>query len=101
LKKNIEHSTSNAGFARLIGCWEFDVGCWMFLIKSMNTLDKIVAEKKMEVARLPKRVLATGDLRDALLEHGDGATFSRRYSTRDTATSRLIAEVKKASPSQA
>ena len=47
----------------------------MFLIKSMNTLDKIVAEKKMEVARLPKRVLATGDLRDALLEHGERRDF--------------------------
>jgi indole-3-glycerol phosphate synthase len=71
----------------------------MFLIKSMNTLDKIVAEKKMEVARLPKRVLATGDLRDALLEHGERRDFLAALQHPRHGNIALIAEVKKASPS--
>ena len=41
----------------------------------MNILDTIVEEKKCEVARLPERALAAGDLRDALLEHGERRDF--------------------------
>jgi len=65
----------------------------------MSILDTIVEQKKLEVARLPERVLAAGDLRDALLERGERRDFIaalRRLRRRDIA---LIAEVKKASPS--
>ena len=37
----------------------------------MNILDKIVDQKKLEVAKLPARIIAAGDLRDAMLEHGE------------------------------
>ncbi len=65
----------------------------------MNILDKIVEEKKREVAKLPARLIAAGDLRDAMLEHGERRDFLaalRRPRHGDLA---LIAEVKKASPS--
>ncbi len=41
----------------------------------MYILDKIVEEKKREVAKLPARLIAAGDLRDALLEHGERRDF--------------------------
>src|ERR1039457_7247593 len=41
----------------------------------MNVLDKIVAEKKKEVALLPARLIAAGDLRDAMLERGERRDF--------------------------
>ncbi len=65
----------------------------------MNILDKIVEEKKREIAKLPARIIAAGDLRDAMLEHGERRDFMaalRKPSRGDIA---LIAEVKKASPS--
>ena len=65
----------------------------------MNILDKIVAEKKVEVARLPERVLAAGDLRDALLEHGERRDFLAALRQPRRGDMALIAEVKKASPS--
>jgi len=57
-----------------------------------------------EIARLPERVLAAGDLHDAMLERGEKRDFmaALRTATRNTQhTTRLalIAEVKKASPS--
>jgi len=42
---------------------------------SMNILDKIVEQKKIEVSKLPARLIAAGDLRDALLEHGERRDF--------------------------
>ena len=70
----------------------------------MNILDTIVEEKKREIARLPGRVLAAGDLRDALLERDERRDFLaalRSPSRIPHPASRiaLIAEVKKASPS--
>ena len=70
----------------------------------MNILDKIVEQKQREVAQLPARLIAAGDLRDALLEHGERRDFIaalRNPSRLTPHASRLalIAEVKKASPS--
>jgi indole-3-glycerol phosphate synthase len=69
-----------------------------------NILETIVEQKKLEVAKLPARILAAGDLRDAMLEHGERRDFmaALRNATRNTqhaASIALIAEVKKASPS--
>src|SRR5882757_1289802 len=70
----------------------------------MTILDEIVEEKKREVAKLPARIIAAGDLRDAMLEHGERRDFiaalRRASSIQHPASSiALIAEVKKASPS--
>jgi len=63
----------------------------------MNILDKIVEEKKREIAKLPARLIAAGDLRDAMLEHGERRDFVA--ALKDSSHVALIAEVKKASPS--
>ena len=67
-------------------------------VKSQNILDEIVEQKKIEVAKLPARIIAAGDLRDAMLEHGERRDFisALKNPRGDIA---LIAEVKKASPS--
>ena len=41
----------------------------------MSILDTIVEQKKREVAKLPARLIAAGDLRDALLERGERRDF--------------------------
>jgi len=69
-----------------------------------NILETIVEEKKREVAKLPARIIAAGDLRDAMLERGERRDFfgalrnATRYTQHATRVG-LIAEVKKASPS--
>jgi len=66
----------------------------------VNILDTIVEQKKLEVAKLPERLIAAGDLRDAMLERGEQRDFLaalRRPRVGDVA---LIAEVKQASPSK-
>lgn len=63
----------------------------------MNILDRIVEEKRREVARLPERLIAAGDLRDAMLERGEQRDFLS--ALRSASRIALIAEVKKASPS--
>jgi indole-3-glycerol phosphate synthase len=65
----------------------------------LNILDKIVEEKKREVAKLPARLIAAGDLRDAMLEHGDRRDFLGALRKPRSGDIGLIAEVKKASPS--
>src|SRR5665213_3175622 len=65
----------------------------------MNILDEIVEQKKREVARLPARLIAAGDLRDALLEHGERRDFIAAIKKARVRGPALIAEVKKASPS--
>src|SRR5271167_3704761 len=65
----------------------------------MNILDKIVEEKKREVAQLPARIIAAGDLRDAMLEHGERRDFLAALRKPQHGDIALIAEVKKASPS--
>jgi indole-3-glycerol phosphate synthase len=64
----------------------------------VNILDEIVEQKKIEVSKLPARIIAAGDLRDAMLEHGERRDFisALKNPRGDIA---LIAEVKKASPS--
>ena len=65
----------------------------------MNILDKIVEQKKREVALLPSRIIAAGDLRDAMLEHGERRDFLAALKKPRIGNLGLIAEVKKASPS--
>lgn len=65
----------------------------------MNILDKIVAQKKIEVARLPERPIAAGDLHDALLERNESRDFLAALKKPAAGDIALIAEVKKASPS--
>ncbi len=65
----------------------------------MNILDKIVEQKKLEVAQLPLRPIAAGDLRDAMLERGEQRDFLAALRQPRAGDVALIAEVKKASPS--
>jgi indole-3-glycerol phosphate synthase len=65
----------------------------------VNFLDKIVEEKECEVAKLPARIIAAGDLRDALLERGEQRDFLGALRKPKRGDIALIAEVKKASPS--
>jgi indole-3-glycerol phosphate synthase len=71
----------------------------MFPFKKVSILDTIVEQKKLEVARLPERLLASGDLRDALLERGERRDFLAALRQPRHGDMALIAEVKKASPS--
>lgn len=64
-----------------------------------NILDTIVEQKRREVAALPPRPLATGDLRDALLARGEARDFGAALRRGKPDGVALIAEVKKASPS--
>jgi indole-3-glycerol phosphate synthase len=66
----------------------------------VNILDTIVAQKRLEVAKLPERLLAAGDLRDAMLEHGERRDFFAALAKPRVGDIGLIAEVKKASPSK-
>jgi len=66
----------------------------------MNILDTIVEQKKLEVAKLPERLIAAGDLRDAMLEHGERRDFMAALRKPRVGDIALIAEVKKASPSK-
>ncbi|PYJ84351.1 MAG: indole-3-glycerol phosphate synthase TrpC [Verrucomicrobia bacterium] len=65
----------------------------------MNILDAIVEQKRREVAQLPSRIIAAGDLRDALLERDDRRDFLAALRQPRRGDVALVAEVKKASPS--
>ena len=70
----------------------------------MTILDKIVERKVREVAQLPARTVAAGDLRAAMLKRGERRDFlaALHHGSRFTdhaSRIALIAEVKKASPS--
>src|SRR5688572_27486124 len=64
-----------------------------------NILEKIVKQKKREVAKLPDATIDVQALKDALTRRGDhrGFNYALRHPRRGTVA--LIAEVKKASPS--
>ncbi len=65
----------------------------------MTILDTIVEQKQREVALLPERRIAAGDLRDAMLERGERRDFLVALRKPRAGDIALIAEVKKASPS--
>ena len=55
---------------------KLDLKILSFCQKSVtNILETIVEQKKREVAQLPARLIAAGDLRDAMLEHGERRDF--------------------------
>jgi indole-3-glycerol phosphate synthase len=64
-----------------------------------NILETIVEQKQREVAELPARLIAAGDIRDAMLEHAERRDFLAALRTPRRGKVALIAEVKKASPS--
>ncbi|HWF20279.1 MAG TPA: indole-3-glycerol phosphate synthase TrpC [Verrucomicrobiae bacterium] len=65
----------------------------------MNILDKIVAQKKVEIARLPERTVSSSDLKAALQARGGIRSFENALQNPRRGKMALIAEVKKASPS--
>lgn len=64
-----------------------------------NILNTIVEQKQREVAQLPERIIAAGDLHDAMLERGEPRDFLAALQQPQRSELALIAEVKKASPS--
>jgi len=62
-------------------------------------LDTIVEQKRLEVAQLPARPIAAGEVRDALLERNEPRDFLAALRQPRAGDVALIAEVKKASPS--
>src|SRR5260370_41261710 len=65
----------------------------------MNILETIVAQKKLEVARLGERTVTVSDLKAALRRHGPRRDFAGALRQPGRGPTALIAEVKKASPS--
>jgi indole-3-glycerol phosphate synthase len=65
----------------------------------MNILDTIVAQKRVEVARLPARPITSDVLREAVARHGPRRDFIGALRHPQHGDMALIAEVKKASPS--
>ena len=64
-----------------------------------SILDTIVEEKRREIARLPERRIAAGDLHDAMIERDERRDFFGALRRPKSGSVALIAEVKKASPS--
>jgi indole-3-glycerol phosphate synthase len=67
--------------------------------ETVTILDRIVEQKRTEIARLPGRLIAAGDLRDAMLERDEPRDFLAALRAPRAGAVALIAEVKKASPS--
>jgi indole-3-glycerol phosphate synthase len=65
----------------------------------VNILDTIVAQKRLEIARLPERRVSPADLAQAAHAHGPRRDFLAALRNPKDGTVSLIAEVKKASPS--
>ena len=65
----------------------------------MTILEEIVAHKRREIAALPERQIAAGDLRDAMLARGERRDFMAALRRPRQGGVALIAEIKKASPS--
>lgn len=65
----------------------------------MTILDKIVEEKKREIARLPQREVSAASLRAAVQARGGRRDFLAALRRPRLGSIALIAEVKKASPS--
>ena len=66
----------------------------------MNILEKIVEQKKIEIARMPKRPATSEHLRWAVKTHGQRRDFGTQLRYPRHGRVALIAEVKKASPSK-
>ena len=66
----------------------------------MNILEKIVEQKKVEVARMAKRPASAEHLRWAVKTHGQRRDFATQLRFPRHGKVALIAEVKKASPSK-
>jgi indole-3-glycerol phosphate synthase len=66
---------------------------------SLNILEKIVEQKKLEVAAMPKRPATAEHLRWAVKTHGQRRDFATQLRFPRHGKAALIAEVKKASPS--
>jgi len=65
----------------------------------LSILQTIVEQKHRELAQLPPRIVAAGDLRDAMLERNESRDFLAALRQPRAGDVALIAEVKKASPS--
>jgi indole-3-glycerol phosphate synthase len=65
----------------------------------MNILDRIVAQKRLEIKKLPNQVVTIDSLRDTIRQYGPRRPFTGMLHHPPTASMALIAEVKKASPS--
>ena len=65
----------------------------------MSILDKIVEQKRLEIARLPQRTVSACDLEDALAARRNNRDFLAALRRPRSNRMALIAEVKKASPS--
>ena len=65
----------------------------------MTILDKIIGEKRVEVARLPAERISGKDLAASLSARGNPRDFFQALKRPKTGSMALIAEVKKASPS--
>ena len=67
--------------------------------KSASILEKIVEEKRREIARLPARGVSPADLRTAMQERASNRDFRAALLQPAHGRVSLIAEIKKASPS--